>query len=183
MAPCAPFIIYCPEYLRMLSETATVVRLDAGTIQLKTERLSTCTGCSLKSGCGQYLLSREQDLLCLSARDVAARVDLDSLQAGSRVQLSMEPGQLLSLVAWFYLLPLGCLLVATTVADLLELQDTMAGLSALSGLCAGVLISRVAMRSRSTGASLKVVTATNATPASGQTNTIAASAATSVGSE
>lgn len=167
----------------MLSETATVVRLDAGSIQLKTQRLSTCSGCSLKSGCGQYLLSREQDQLCLSARDVAALADLDSLQPGSRVQLSMEPRQLLSLAAWFYLLPLGCLLVATTVAALLGLQDALVGLNALAGLCAGVLISRVVMRNRSTGASLKVVTGLDATQALDQTNEIAATAATSVGSE
>lgn len=167
----------------MLSETATVVRLDAESIQLKTQRLATCTGCSLKSGCGQYLFSREEDWLRLPVRDVAALAEPGSLHPGNRVHLSMEPGQLLSLAAWFYLLPLGSLLAATTVAALLELQDVLAGLSALAGLCAGVFISRRVLRNRSSGACLKLVAGLDATQAADQTNEIAATAVTSVGSE
>lgn len=167
----------------MLSETASVVSLDAETIQLKTQRLATCTGCSLKSGCGQYLLSRDQELLNLSGSALVGKNPISTYRTGDRVQLTMEPEQLLVLTAWFYMLPLVFLLVATVIATLSGLSDAQTALAALTGLATGLWCSNKALKHHKSGVCLQLLSGSDAAQIPIESSQTAVTAATTVGSE
>jgi sigma-E factor negative regulatory protein RseC len=127
----------------MLCETAAVVRHDGKSILLKTNRRDTCGGCSLKGGCGQYLLARDADCLELSGSDLPHQLLQEKLGVGDQVQISMDEGQLLRLVALFYGFPLLGVLLATLLASLARLGEGGVVLSALGGFGGGIVLSRL----------------------------------------
>lgn len=145
----------------MLRETATVARHDGDTLHLKTRRGATCSGCSLKGGCGQYLLARDADVLTLQGCELSRPSQNEGLQGsvsnsnvlhanvqiGDEVQISLSEGQLLHLVGLFYGLPLLGLLLFTLLATLLNASEGVLVLAALSGLGSGVLLSRLLLHS------------------------------------
>lgn len=133
----------------MLRETAAIACLDGETLQLKTERGAACAGCSLKVGCGQYLLMSDAELLKVRDCEVARPLLQEGLQVGDHVQISLSEGQLLQLAALFYGLPLCGLLLFTLLASLLEAGEGALILAALTGLATGVLLSRLLMSSAS----------------------------------
>lgn len=131
----------------MLSETASVVSSDGHSLQLKTGRQGACSGCSLKGGCGQYLLARPDALLDLQHCALEGDLQQGGVQGGDQVQISLAEGQLLLLAALFYVLPLAALLLATLLASLLGAGEGALMLTALVGLAAGVGVARRLLRS------------------------------------
>jgi sigma-E factor negative regulatory protein RseC len=146
----------------MLCETATVAGHDGHTLHLKTRRGATCSGCSLKGGCGQYLLARDADVLKLAdcelhrplssspvaqASAVMNSVSHESVQIGDQVQISLAEGQLLQLVGLFYGLPLLGLLLFALLGALFNASEGVLVLAAAGGLGSGVLLSRLLLRS------------------------------------
>jgi sigma-E factor negative regulatory protein RseC len=132
----------------MLRETASVVSHDGHVLHLKTERRGTCSGCSLKGGCGQYLLARDNDLLDVPACESTRGLLEGELQSGEQVQIVLSEGQLLNLAWLFYGLPLLGLLLATLFARGLGAGEGMMMLLALGGLALGVYLSRLLLRSK-----------------------------------
>lgn len=125
----------------MLSEKATIISSDAQGLQVQTQRRASCSGCSMKSGCGQYLLARDQDRLRLDtqAYDHDCR---HALQPGDAVLVGLEERQFLILTALFYALPLAVLLASVLLAAFVGLSEGMMAVAALAGLMAGFLLSR-----------------------------------------
>jgi sigma-E factor negative regulatory protein RseC len=121
----------------MLNEPARVVAISGDRIQLKTARKSTCNKCSLKGGCGQYLLAPGEDTLWLPC---AASQDGGQLMPGAEVVISMPEGTLTRLAALFYLLPLVALLLATLLASTFTSSELWLAASACAGLLAGFLL-------------------------------------------
>lgn len=139
--------------MSVLHETAKVTGLDGQTIRLETSRKAACSGCSLKSGCGQYLLARGNDCLVLRG-DALSESGPGTLKQGATIRLSLQPVQLLKLTALFYLLPLLLLIAATLLATLTGLGEGNTILLALLGLLSGFLASRLILKSRAVGRSL-----------------------------
>lgn len=131
----------------MLRETASVASLEGQTLHLKTGRRGTCSGCSLKGGCGQYLLARDNDLLKMQDCEVTRQLLRDDLRVGEQVEITLSEGQLLRLTGLFYGLPLLGLLLATLLASALGAHEGVLVLLASAGLAAGVFLSRLLMRS------------------------------------
>jgi sigma-E factor negative regulatory protein RseC len=134
----------------MLYESATVVGLQADNILLQTDRHSTCTGCTLKGGCGQYLLSRDRENLLLSRSSLVKVPDNVALQAGDHVQVTLASGPFLRLVAWHYLLPLAGLLLATILASFGDLPEPAVVIVGFTGLAVGFLLAKYALRDMQT---------------------------------
>ena len=126
----------------MLSETATITDIDDDRVVLRTRRQPSCSGCSLKAGCGQYLLGKDDDQLILARGDSACLARDHGLKTGDRVKLTVAPGQLLALACWFYVLPLATLIAGTLVAQLSGAADGAVMASAGAGLFAGLWFSR-----------------------------------------
>lgn len=138
----------------MLSEPASVAALSDDAVHLQTRRGATCSGCSLKSGCGQYLLASKDESLVLPRSDFTCAADAAALQPGAQVRLSMAPSQLLRLSFLFYLLPLALLLLGTLAGLWLGSGESSAILGAAAGLLTGLLLARRALRRQSRTVSL-----------------------------
>lgn len=129
----------------MLFEPASVVETSPDTVRLQTRRSATCAGCSLKSGCGQYLLAPKDEILPLPRNTLTNSLTDDVLQPGTQVLVSLAPAQLMRLAFLFYLLPLGTLLSGTVVALLFGFGESGAILGAGAGLATGLLGARHAL--------------------------------------
>jgi len=156
----------------MLCESATVVGLQAENILLKTDRQSTCTDCTLKGGCGQYLLSRDRDNLLLSRSALVDMAGSGALQAGDRVHVTLAPGPFLRLLAWHYLLPLAGLLLATMLASFWDLPELAVMFFGFTGLAVGFLLARCALRDMKTMPGIVVTNAVNNEAASKETSDV-----------
>lgn len=124
----------------MLSEPVSILAVKGDLINLQTSRKAACGKCSLKSGCGQYLLSRDTESFWLNAGGMT--VDKSSPQntfsAGTRARLSIAGDAVARLALLFYMLPLMALLVATLVASVFTVNEAWLAISALGGLTAGL---------------------------------------------
>lgn len=130
----------------MLYESAAVVSCDGTELLLRTGRHATCSGCSLKPGCGQYLLARDRDLLAVTACHADGLTLPQDLREGEQVRITLVEGQLLRLTALFHGLPLAGLLLATLAGTALGLPEGSTILMAGAGLAGGVAVSRLLMR-------------------------------------
>lgn len=145
----------------MLSESALVVALDDQGLCLQTRRQAACSGCSVRKGCGQYLLAQDRKVLQLDDAGLAQRLLAAGVQPGAEVIVSLGQHQLLQLVAVFHALPLAGLLLATLTTVLLGGGEGAAIAAGASGLLAGGLWSRRLLRE---------VAAPSIAPVSGQAN-------------
>lgn len=99
----------------MLSEIVKISAVEPESVRLQPFNNSTCTSCSIKPTCGQYLLNslylnRE---VTLPSTLLPKEIDLESLKKGTQVQINLEANKLVQLALLFYLVPLlGILLVA-----------------------------------------------------------------------
>lgn len=125
----------------MLTEPASILSREGNTLRLHTSRKASCSGCSMRSGCGQYLLLPQDDQLQV---DACAQNAL--LQAGDQVQLELAEGRLLLLAALFYGLPLTGLLLGTLLAVLAAAGEGLTILAATVGILAGIGLSRWLLR-------------------------------------
>jgi positive regulator of sigma E activity len=125
----------------MLSEPAVVTAFQDGRLLLQADRARACTKCSLKRGCGQYLLGTGHAVtLSLPGENHAA------LQPGTEVRLAMPERSLLRLIACFYLPPLSLLLGAMAFGWALGLNELLQLFCAVLGLGLGIACSRVLLR-------------------------------------
>lgn len=132
----------------MLSEPATVVDASPDGLVLQSGRSTSCSGCSLKAGCGHHLLSAPEERLYLSRSDITNADELGRLCPGSQVDLQVAASDILGLTACFYLLPLSGLLLGTLVAVWSGLGEPGTALAALTGLLAGFGGARAGLRRR-----------------------------------
>jgi positive regulator of sigma E activity len=123
----------------MLVEPATITALVGGNITLHTPRAATCGKCSMKTGCGQYLLAGDRQTLSLPRNEINVGVPEAQLQSGTEFRLCMEEQAVLGFTLLFYLLPLAFLLGAALLATALGAGEAVTALSALLGLTSGFL--------------------------------------------
>lgn len=128
----------------MLTELARVHSVSGDVIRLETSRKATCGKCSIKGGCGQYLLGSGSELLQLNRAALGA--EGAALLPGARVTLQMQQGAVASLALLFYSLPLLLLLVFTLFASLWSTNESTLILSGFAGLAAGLLLVPRALR-------------------------------------
>jgi sigma-E factor negative regulatory protein RseC len=114
----------------VIEERARVVAIDVGAVWVETQRKSTCSNCSVKSGCGQGVIQqlgfRERYARVRALSDIQLRVG-DSVVIGVREELLLR-GSLL-----VYLMPLLGLFAAALLAEQMALAEHWVILSALLG--------------------------------------------------
>jgi sigma-E factor negative regulatory protein RseC len=132
----------------MLSEPATVVDASPDRLVLQSARRSSCSACSLKSGCGHHLLSPPAEHLELAPSALSGSEALQHLVPGARVQVQLEGAQLVRLSLFLYTLPLAGLLAATLLALWLDLAEGGSALLAALGLVAGLALARRVLQRR-----------------------------------
>lgn len=100
----------------------------------------------MKSGCGQYLLGKEDSVLELSGGNIYCAAELPGLSVGDQLQLGLEPSQMLILTWWFYVLPLCSLLLGTLLSALAGLSEPVVVFFAFAGLLLGFVTARLMMQ-------------------------------------
>jgi sigma-E factor negative regulatory protein RseC len=119
----------------MIEQKGVVVKTDADTVWVETERQSTCGQCSARKGCGTGML----------ANHVGKRFSLLSVprqgdeQIGQTVSLQIPEQALLRGAFMMYILPLLLLFGGAALARLANLGDAMEIFAGLSGLFLGFL--------------------------------------------
>lgn len=131
----------------MIEETGRVVALAPGAVWVETERSSTCSGCSVRSGCGQGLVDRlgigERRGLILALCDLR-------LGVGDTVVVGIRESVLLQGAVLVYLFPLIMLFIFAIVASLLSATEPLVMLAGLGGF----LVAWLVVRKRSQQASI-----------------------------
>ena len=131
----------------MIEETGRVVALAPGAVWVETERSSTCSVCSVRSGCGQGLVDR------LGIRErrglILALCDL-RLSVGDTVVVGIRESVLLHGAVLVYLFPLIMLFIFAIVASQLSVPEPYVMLAGLGGF----LVAWFVVRKRSQQASI-----------------------------
>ena len=123
----------------MIEETGRVVAVDHQHVWIETIRKSGCSSCSVRSGCGQGLLSRIRDN---SRNHIHLCTELD-LQVGDEVVLGMPEQAFIRSSFLAYGLPLLALIAAVVLADrLFYLPEPWVIVAAIIGLAGGFLLVR-----------------------------------------
>lgn len=128
----------------MLTEPARVLEVSGDVILLETSRKAACGKCSIKGGCGQYLLGSDSGVLQLNRQGSGNGVT--ALLPGSRVTLQMPRGAVAFLALLFYCLPLLLLIVFMLFAGIWTTDESAQIFSAFAGLAAGLLLLPTALR-------------------------------------
>ena len=111
----------------MLSEIVKVSAVEPEFVRLQPFNHGTCTSCSLKPTCGQYLLNslhlnRE---VAFPSRLVPKEMDVKSLKKGTQIQINIEASKLVQLALLLYLLPIISILFVALIADLAGFSEML----------------------------------------------------------
>lgn len=123
----------------MIEEPGRVVAVEPGAVWVETQRVSTCSGCSARNGCGQGLMDR------LGVRErrglIRALSDLN-LAVGDPVIVGIRENVLLRGAILVYLFPLIVLFASALVAFKLSAVEPYVMLSGIAGFVVAWLIVR-----------------------------------------
>ncbi len=123
----------------MIEEPGRVVAVEPGAVWVETQRVSTCSGCSARNGCGQGLMDR------LGVRErrglIRALSDLN-LAVGDPVIVGIRESVLLRGAILVYLFPLIVLFASALVASKLSAVEPYVMLSGIAGFVVAWLIVR-----------------------------------------
>ncbi len=111
----------------MLREIVKISAIEPEFIRLQPFNNGTCTSCSLKPSCGQYLLnsfymSRELEL---PAKLVPKEMNIKTLKNGTQVQINIEARKLVQFALLLYLLPLLNILLVALLAELAGFSEML----------------------------------------------------------
>lgn len=123
----------------MIEESGRVVAVESAAVWVETRISSTCSGCSVRSGCGQGLADR----LGIHERRglIRARCDF-RLDIGDSVVIGIHEGALLRGAVLVYLFPLLALFAAATVAAELGMAEPYVIFTGALGFFASCVVVR-----------------------------------------
>lgn len=125
----------------MLSEIVKVSSIEPRFIKLQPFNNGSCTSCSIKPTCGQYLLNslyaNRQIELPLSM--LPKEMDTQSLKKGTQILINIEASKLVSLSMLLYLAPLLSILLMTLLGQ-------FAGFNELVILALDIMVLFLSMR-------------------------------------
>lgn len=126
----------------MIEEPGRVISVEPGAVWVETRRSSTCSGCSVKNGCGQGLM----DNLGIRQRRGLIRALSDfHLNVGDSVVVGIRESVLLRGALLVYLFPLIALLISALIASELSAAEPYVMLAGIGGF----LVSWLVVRKRS----------------------------------
>jgi sigma-E factor negative regulatory protein RseC len=136
----------------MIEEEATVVAVRGHEALVQTERRSTCSGCSARSGCGTGLLSR---LIGRRFAEMSVPNELD-LKVGDRVVLGLsETGLVKGAVAMYGLPLIGMLAGAVLAQPMASSAELVVVTGGALGLLAGLFLARIYLTKGASAAELR----------------------------
>ena len=129
----------------MSKEKAEIQQVTDKGLRIIAHRPQTCSKCSLRQGCGQYLLRRSNRLVMDMVLEKLPGERMGSCHKyspGDEIELQLDEGRLTRLVFWFYGLPLACMILAVALGAVLGFPEISNMLLAVSGLVLGISTAR-----------------------------------------
>ncbi len=129
----------------MLTETGTVMAVEADAVWVETIRKTTCGTCSVQKGCGHGLMNRLLPGRQPLVRAVAGDLRPTDCKVGDEVQISIPESVILRGSLVVYILPLLCMLGGAALgASLLPANSDAGGaVGMLVGIAVGYLLVRL----------------------------------------
>lgn len=130
----------------LITETGTVLRVEADSAWVATVKSSICTACRAKNGCGQRLLNRAVS----TDMDIRARFDREALgllQAGDQVEIGIQEDALVGASLVAYGLPVSLMVLLSAWAGQSSLLH--GSVAAVAGLVVGSCLVRLWLAKRS----------------------------------
>ena len=124
----------------MIMESGRVVATDADKLWVETIGASKCSGCSLKSGCGQGLLSG-----LFGAKRLHLHLDQPTgfnFRVGDQLRIGMPEQGLLLAAFTAYLLPLLLMITVVLLTSAFLLPELFVIIAAIFALFVGFLLAR-----------------------------------------
>ena len=132
----------------MIEETGVVERVDNEGVWVETIKLSACSSCSARAGCGQSMLASvgagKRSVICVENPDNLIVAEND------QVVIGIAEGAFLQMSFLIYLLPILLLFIFAALAGSFGLSEPLVTLVGLAGLGAGLLIARKVSRTKMT---------------------------------
>lgn len=123
----------------MIEESGRVVAVESAAVWVETRISSTCSGCSVKSGCGQGLADR----LGIRERRGLIRATCDlQLDIGDSVVIGIHESALLRGAVLVYLFPLLALFTSATIAAEMAMAEPYVILAGAFGFFASCFVVR-----------------------------------------
>jgi positive regulator of sigma E activity len=129
----------------MSTEKAEIQHVSGGGLRIVAGRHETCGKCTLRQGCGQYLLRRRNRLVIdipFGSKSDTGMTACGSYHPGDAIELQLAEGRVSSLVIWFYGVPLATMLAAVAIGVLLDLNEVCNMILAAAGLVLGISSAR-----------------------------------------
>lgn len=120
----------------MIEEDARVVSVEAGFAWVETARRSSCSSCSVSSGCGTSVVAK-----LFGGRGNRLRVfDGIGVGIGDRVVIGIPEAVLIQVSLLAYMLPLLFLMLVTAAAQSTGAGDEVAAVAGIFGLAFGLWV-------------------------------------------
>ena len=119
----------------MIEETGRVVEVRGDTAWVETERVSSCTGCAGKTGCGTALLAR----VFGNRRNRVQALNPVRAATGEQVVIGVQEGALVRGSAIMYLVPLTGLLAGAVIGQSAGGTELLSIVLALVGFGGGLV--------------------------------------------
>ena len=123
----------------MIEESGRVVAVEPGAVWVETQRKSTCSGCTVRNGCGQGLMDQ---LGVRERRGLVRALSGGCLQVGDSVVIGIREDVLLRGAVLVYLFPIIVLLAVALLASSLSAPEPYVILAGFGGFLLSWLIVR-----------------------------------------
>jgi len=122
----------------MVESRAEVIGHDSSWAYLQAERKSTCSSCSVSSGCGTASLAS-----LFSDKGVELRIENDfDAKTGERIVIGLGDNALLLASVLAYMVPLAGLILGAVAASGLGYGEGISAIAGISGLGIGFLVAQ-----------------------------------------
>jgi positive regulator of sigma E activity len=129
----------------MSIEKAEIQHVSRHGLRVVAHRQESCGKCSLRQGCGQYLLGRSNRLVIdipLGSTPESGIATCSNYRPGDEIELQLDEGRVSGLVLWFYGVPLLTMLSAVAIGALLDFTEVGNMIMAVAGLLLGISFAR-----------------------------------------
>ena len=128
----------------MLTEIARVVAVEPGKLWVETIRQSVCGSCAVQKGCGHGLLNQISDGHRNYLQVATTEFSRAEFQVDDQVTIGVSERLMLRGSAVLYLLPLACMLLASTILP--TLLPGISELASIGGAAGGFAVGLLLVR-------------------------------------
>ncbi len=109
----------------MVNELVRVTAIEPEQLILQSAQSAACTSCKVKTSCGQHLFNSGDSLkaIILPRRLFSETPDMQELEQGEKVQISIQAADLVKISSCLYLVPIAVMLLTALLGEIARLHE------------------------------------------------------------